>query len=89
MDAQIFAQALKAGAEAAYKAVMKPKEGTILTVARVVGEKAEKRAEAGENVLMLIDGMIEDGEEILARTPEMLPVLKEAGVWTRAAKVSS
>ena len=86
MDAQIFAQALKAGAEAAYKAVMKPKEGTILTVARVVGEKAEKRAEAGENVLMLIDGMIEDGEEILVRTPEMLPVLKEAGVVDSGGK---
>lgn len=83
--AQDWANALAAGSEAAYKAVMKPKEGTILTVARVVGEQAQQAAPTA-NVYKLIDDMIRNGEEILARTPDMLPVLKDAGVVDSGGK---
>ncbi len=86
MDAAQMANALKVGSEAAYKAVMKPKEGTILTVARVVADKAAENAAKGVNILRLIDAMIEDGEEILSRTPDMLPVLKQAGVVDSGGK---
>ena len=86
IDSAAMASALLSGSEAAYKAVMKPKEGTILTVARVVAEKAVQNAAAGMNILSLIDRMIIDGEEILAKTPEMLPVLKEAGVVDSGGK---
>jgi len=76
-----FAQALKRGADMAYKAVMKPKEGTILTVARVVAEDAVRQAEAApDDFNALLDTMLKSGEDILRRTPEMLPALKEAGV---------
>jgi len=76
-----FAQALKAGADKAYKAVMKPKEGTILTVARVIAEEALKQAEAApDDYDALMRVILTSGESILARTPEMLPVLKQAGV---------
>ena len=76
-----FANALKAGAEKAYKAVMKPKEGTILTVARVVAEDAVKFAEAHpDDYDGLINVMLTSGEAILRKTPEMLPPLKAAGV---------
>ncbi|MGI6151818.1 MAG: DAK2 domain-containing protein [Christensenellales bacterium] len=86
IDAVQMARALKMGSEAAYKAVMKPKEGTILTVARVVADKAVENAAKGMNILRLIDCMIEDGEEILSRTPDMLPVLKQAGVVDSGGK---
>lgn len=76
-----FAQALKAGADMAYKAVMKPKEGTILTVARVIAEEAIKQAQdAPDDYDGLMRVILTSGENILARTPEMLPVLKQAGV---------
>ena len=76
-----FAAALKRGAETAYKAVMRPKEGTILTVARVIAEEAVKQAEAEpENYDALFNTILTAGEAILQRTPEMLPVLKQAGV---------
>lgn len=80
IDAPMFANALKMGTNAAYKAVMKPKEGTILTVSRSIAESVEKAAEDGANVFGLIDVMLESGEAALRKTPEMLPVLKEAGV---------
>lgn len=86
MDSVQMANALKMGSEAAYKAVMKPKEGTILTVARIIADKAIENAAKGVNILRLIDAMIEDGEEILSRTPDMLPVLKEAGVVDSGGK---
>ena len=86
IDAAQFAQALKQGSEAAYKAVMKPKEGTILTVARVVADKAVENAAQGANIFRLVDQMIEDGEKILSQTPNMLPVLKEAGVVDSGGK---
>ncbi len=76
-----FAEALKRGSETAYKAVMKPKEGTILTVARVIGEDAVRQAqEAPEDFEALFETILKSGEAILERTPEMLPVLKQAGV---------
>ena len=78
--AEDFASAMEMGVQAAYKAVMKPKEGTILTVAREMAEEGRRLADAGTNLLALIDGVIEKGAESLQRTPELLPVLREAGV---------
>ena len=76
-----FARGMKAGADTAYKAVMKPKEGTILTVARVIAEDALRQAQAApEDFDALFTVILQSGEAILARTPEMLPVLKQAGV---------
>ena len=76
-----FARALKSGADTAYKAVMKPKEGTILTVARVIAEDAIKQAQAApEDFDALFNVILTTGESILKRTTEMLPVLKQAGV---------
>ena len=81
IDPVQFANALKKGSETAYKAVMKPKEGTILTVARVIGEDAVRQAaEAPDDFEALFETILRSGEAILARTPEMLPVLKQAGV---------
>ena len=76
-----FAEALVKGSEMAYKAVMKPKEGTILTVARVVAEDALKQAQkAPDDYDQLIAVMLKSGEAILKKTPDMLPALKQAGV---------
>ncbi len=76
-----FAEALLKGSEMAYKAVMKPKEGTILTVARVVAEDALKQARKDpDDFDALISVMIKSGEAILKKTPDMLPALKQAGV---------
>ncbi len=76
-----FAKALQHGAATAYKAVMKPKEGTILTVARVIAEEAVKQAEADpDNYDELINVILKSGESILKKTQQMLPVLKQAGV---------
>ena len=76
-----FAEALIKGSEMAYKAVMKPKEGTILTVARVVAEDALKQAKkTPDDYDQLISVMMKSGEAILKKTPDMLPALKQAGV---------
>ena len=76
-----FAAALKRGAETAYKAVMKPKEGTILTVARVIAEEAVKQAErAPEDYDALFNNILTTGETILKKTQQMLPALTQAGV---------
>ena len=76
-----FAEALMKGSEMAYKAVMKPKEGTILTVARVVAEDALKQAQKSpDDYDQLINVMLKSGESILKKTPDMLPALKQAGV---------
>ncbi len=72
--------ALKLGVEAAYKAVMKPTEGTILTVARVASEYAEKAFTAGKDTISVFEAAIEGANKALAETPELLPVLKKAGV---------
>ena len=69
-----------AQSETAYKAVMKPKEGTILTVARGMAEKAEELAETTEDLDVFIPEVLKHGQAVLEQTPEMLPVLKEAGV---------
>ncbi len=76
-----FAQALTKGSEMAYKAVMKPKEGTILTVARIVAEDAVKQAAKDPNDYdKLFNVILKSGEAILKKTPDMLPALKQAGV---------
>ena len=80
VDAPTFARAFEKGVETAYKAVMKPKEGTILTVARGAAIKAMEIAEDCENLESFFADVIAEAEAVLARTPEMLPVLKEAGV---------
>lgn len=80
VTAENLASAFALGVEAAYKAVMKPTEGTILTVARVASEYAKKALEEGKNALEVFEAAIEGGEIALAQTPELLPVLKKAGV---------
>ncbi len=75
-----LADAFTYGVEAAYKAVMKPTEGTILTVARVAGEYACKARDEGKDVLGVFESAIEGAELALAETPELLPQLKKAGV---------
>lgn len=86
MAPENFAAALTTGTEAAYKAVMKPKEGTMLTVARMMAEAVIKEANEGANLYKLIDVMIDEGERALLLTPELLPVLKEAGVVDSGGK---
>ena len=80
LDAVALAPAVDKGVETAYKAVMKPKEGTILTVARGVADKALELAEDAENLQTFLEDVLEEGRRVLAKTPDMLPVLKEAGV---------
>ena len=81
VDAQQFAKALRSGADTAYKAVMKPKEGTILTVIRVISEDSARYVtKHPDNLPGLLDKVIRSGEAILAKTPDMLPALKQAGV---------
>lgn len=79
-DAVTFARAFEKGVETAYKAVMKPKEGTILTVAKGAAVKALEIADEAENLESFFADVIAEAEAVLAKTPEMLPVLKEAGV---------
>lgn len=80
LDAVTIARAIDKGVETAYKAVMKPKEGTILTVARGVADKALELAEEAEDLQTFFEDVLAEGNRVLQRTPEMLPVLKEAGV---------
>lgn len=81
IDVQILADAFDKAVETAYKAVMKPKEGTILTVAKGAGDKARELASAGEtDIEKFADEVIKYADEVLDRTPDMLPVLKQAGV---------
>ena len=75
-----FAKAMQEGATIAYKAVTKPKEGTILTVIRVMAENAVALAKKHDDFDVFFRKVIDTGEEILKQTPEMLPVLKKAGV---------
>ncbi|MDD7413381.1 MAG: DAK2 domain-containing protein [Eubacteriales bacterium] len=86
VDAALFAQAIRCGADTAYKAVMRPKEGTILTVARVVAEEVEREARRTSDLQTLMNVVIESGDAILKKTPEMLPVLKQAGVVDSGGK---
>lgn len=80
LDVVDLANAMQKAVETAYKAVMKPKEGTILTVAKGAALKAAELAQTVEDVEEFTRLVIEEAEAVLARTPEMLPVLKEAGV---------
>ena len=81
VDAAVFAKGLRSGADTAYKAVMKPKEGTILTVIRVISEDSARYViKHPDNLPGLLDKVIRSGEAILAKTPDMLPALKQAGV---------
>ena len=80
IDCAALSRAMRCGADTAYKAIMKPKEGTILTVARVIAEETERAAKNCQDVEALFKGIITSGDAILKRTPEMLPVLKQAGV---------
>ena len=75
-----LAAAAEQAVKTAYKAVMKPKEGTILTVARGCAEAAEKLSHETDDIEVFLSGIIAYGHEVLAQTPEMLPVLKQAGV---------
>ena len=77
----VLADAFDRAVETAYKAVMKPKEGTILTVAKGAALKSRELADAGEEDLeVFLGAVLAEAEEVLAKTPEMLPVLKQAGV---------
>ncbi|MCM1189083.1 MAG: DAK2 domain-containing protein [bacterium] len=77
----VLAESLEKAVETAYKAVMKPKEGTILTVARGAAEKARELADGGEQDMELfLSSVLEQAKEVLSKTPELLPVLKQAGV---------
>ncbi len=80
VTAKNLADAFKLGVEAAYKAVMKPTEGTILTVARVASEYAVAAEKAGKDALGVFEAALEGANKALAETPELLPVLKKAGV---------
>lgn len=80
IDAAVLARACDRATATAYKAVMKPKEGTILTVAKGAAQKAQEMAETTEDLEVFLAEVIKYAEEVLAQTPEMLPVLKEAGV---------
>ena len=80
INTKVFAKALKEGADVAYKAVTKPKEGTILTVIRVMAEESLKIAKKTADMEEFLKETLNAGEEILKMTPEMLPVLKKAGV---------
>jgi DAK2 domain fusion protein YloV len=80
LDAPAIASAMEKGVETAYKAVMKPKEGTILTVAKEASLKASEISDTVEDLESFFTEIFRHAEETLAKTPEMLPVLKEAGV---------
>ena len=80
LDGQALALAFQSGVEVAYKAVMKPVEGTILTVSRGAAIGAKKKAEATNDAVEVMKAALEGAKTALAKTPDMLPVLKEVGV---------
>ena len=80
VDARNFAKGLREGAQLAYNAVSKPKEGTILTVVRGMAEEAMDVAKRTNSIEKLLNAVLAKGEETLAKTPDMLDVLKRAGV---------
>lgn len=86
LDSESLANAMKLGVDAAYNAVMKPTEGTILTVARVGSEYAAKACNEGRNVIETFEALLEGASKALAETPEILPVLKKAGVVDAGGK---
>lgn len=86
LDAKHFAQAFLGGVESAYKAVMKPVEGTILTVARESALRGEKAAEKTDNIVEVMKAIVEGAQLALDKTPELLPVLKQVGVVDSGGK---
>ncbi|MEH7299642.1 DAK2 domain-containing protein [Neobacillus drentensis] len=80
ISAKDFAQALDAGVETAYKAVMKPVEGTILTVAKDSAKKGVQVAQKSNDIIMIMEEVVKEAKASLKRTPDLLPVLKEVGV---------
>ncbi len=80
IDTNILADACVKATETAYKAVMVPKEGTILTVAKAMSDEAVEVAKTTDNLVVMIGSILKAGQEALEHTPELLPVLKEAGV---------
>lgn len=80
LTTKTFANALNYGVQTAYKAVMKPAEGTILTVARLAGEKAVEVAETEDDIIVLMEEVLAAAKVALDKTPDLLPVLKEVGV---------
>ncbi|MFM1650647.1 DAK2 domain-containing protein [Brevibacillus sp. B_LB10_24] len=80
VDARQFAEAFKTGVETAYQAVMKPVEGTILTVAREAAEAAVRKARMTDDITAVMEGAYSEALASLSRTPELLPVLREVGV---------
>ncbi len=80
LDVVILSDALQKAVETAYKAVMKPKEGTILTVAKGAADQALELIGETDDLTIFIDRVIQEADYVLSQTPEMLPVLKQAGV---------
>lgn len=80
IDSKQFADALKLGVDTAYKAVMKPVEGTILTVSREAAEEGIRVARKETDITKVMEAILRKGKESLAKTPELLPILKEVGV---------
>lgn len=80
IDVNVLCEAVQKAVETAYKAVMKPKEGTILTVAKGAANKALELAEETDDLIYFCDEVIKEADIVLSRTPDMLPVLKQAGV---------
>lgn len=80
INVEILSRACVRAVETAYKAVMKPKEGTILTVAKGMADKACEMLGTSDDLVVVIDEIIKHGDYVLSQTPEMLPVLKQAGV---------
>jgi len=80
VDVSVLTAAFTKAVDTAYKAVMKPKEGTILTVAKGMGDTAAKMVTETDDLEVVLDAIVKAGNETLAKTPDMLPVLKQAGV---------
>lgn len=80
IDAKTLAKAFHSGVETAYKAVMKPVEGTILTVAREAAKAGERKAEETDDVIAVMETVLSTARKALKKTPDLLPVLKEVGV---------
>ena len=80
ISSKLFFEAIQKAKETAYKAVVKPKEGTILTVIAALAEKAEEVMNSNETEIEKLEKVVAYGDEVLKKTPDMLPILKEAGV---------
>lgn len=86
LDSNTFAKAFVGGVESAYKAVMKPVEGTILTVARESALAGEEKAKETDDIIEVLEAIVEEGAASLERTPDLLPVLKQVGVVDSGGK---